>query len=149
MQKTHGIPFVPVLGILLVLAPSVSLADAEPKPAPMNNPSPPPSETLSKIHPWAKEKVALTGINLDPVLRAIVCRVPFTNWSLDALMLGTKISRERFERGAGLLEGIGLITIYRANGITLLKPASNKIRAEMRKWAYEWCTSEERCEIGR
>ena len=76
------------------------------------------------------------GINFDPVLRAIDCRVPFTNWSLDALIMGTKIPRGRFEQGMKQLEDLGFISVSRTHGITLLKPSNYESRVQMRRWAY-------------
>ena len=103
--------------------------------------------TIEEMRTWSRDFEMLFRVNADPVLRAIVCRVPFTNWSLDALAMGTDIPKDRFFDSMRLLDEMGLVTHSERNGITIIRPASEFARVKMRKFAREWCTSDDTCGV--
>ena len=105
--------------------------------------------TIEEMGTWARDFEMLFRVNADPVLRAIVCRVPFTNWSLDALAMGTGIPKNRFFDGMRLLDEMGLVTHTYKNGIIMIRPATEFARVRMRKFAREWCTNEDACSVKR
>ena len=105
--------------------------------------------TIEEMGTWARDFDMLFRVNADPVLRAIVCRVPFTNWSLDALAMGTGIPKNRFYDGMRLLDEMGLVTHTYKNDIIMIRPANEYARVRMRKFARKWCTNEDACGVER
>ena len=96
---------------------------------------------------FVRDAEMITRINTDLVLRAIVCRVPFTDVTVDALLMATKLPGPRVMRGIRELEALGLIRVEGAGSDNKIKPASQKAREKMKKWAYEWCVSDDKCGV--
>ena len=132
--------------IPLVVALTAGAKELKKKSDPEPNPF---SITIDEMENWARDFELLFRVNPDPVLRAIICRVPFTNWSLDALAMGTGIDKVRFFDGMRLLDEMGLVTHTHKNGIIMIRPANEFARVRMRKFAREWCTNDNECGVKR
>ena len=103
---------------------------------------------LMGVKEWLEDVEAAVRIHSDPVKRAIVCRVPFTEVSITALVLATKIPRPRIMQAAADLERMGLVKI--GNNITsqwIIQPASKHALYRMWRWARHWCASDEECGV--
>ena len=105
--------------------------------------------SLNNVAKWAAEFQNKLHVDADPVLRAIVCRVPFSSWSLDAIKLATKISDERLEEAIKRLKDLELIISERKHGVTSLLPASEEARKWMQEYAEDMCASDNTCDVER
>ncbi len=136
------------IALLVLLA--ATPADADPrKNAPSKRQLKSETPLIEKIESWIIDLETVVRVNSDPVLRAIVCRVPFSNYSLDALTMGTKIPKDQFERAIDKLKRRGLIATSRNRGITMIFPASEDAREAMRRFAMDWCTPDGECGVER
>lgn len=100
-------------------------------------------------HGWLKETEMVFRIRLDPVLRAIVCRVPYTEISPNKLAWAIRATPNRMMEAIVELERMGLIKMeppFKFDGNIV--PASRHALDQMRRWAEEWCTSDDKCELG-
>ena len=79
-----------------------------------------------------KDAEMIARINTDLVLRAIVCRVPFTDISVNALLKATKLPGPRVMRGVRELKNLGLVRVEGTDEKTI-KPASQEARKKMKK----------------
>ena len=127
-------------GLAALLATGMALAEESSG----NNQDP-----LSKAKSWAINLEAAARIASDPVLRAIVCRVPFANFTIEAIMRATKIPGPRLKRAVQRLEALKLIDVVREGNVMRIVPANESARAKMREWANKWCTSDEECGVAR
>ncbi len=128
------------LGLAAMFATGIALADES-----AGNDQDP----LSKAKSWAINLEAATRIASDPVLRSIVCRVPFANFTIEAIMRATKIPGPRLKRAVQRLENMNLINVVRQGNVMRIVPANEKARAKMREWANKWCTSDDECGVAR
>ncbi len=97
---------------------------------------------------WMKEVEAVVRTRSDPLGRTIVCRVPYTDIVITSLALATKTSRVNIMRAASRLESMELVKISNNSfGQWTIKPASEEAREKMKRWAEDWCTSDENCEV--
>ncbi len=88
-------------------------------------------------------------LNSDPVLRTIVCRIPFTNFTLKAMVLATGIPKDLITHAVQQLSEMDLVHwAYDDNGKIFIVPASEEARIMMISWANRWCSSEEACAVG-
>ena len=95
---------------------------------------------------WLMEVEAIVRTRTDPVRRTIICRVPFTDISITALVQSTNIPRPNIMRAITRLETMGLVKVSNdAAGHFLIIPASEEARDKMRRWASDWCISEDEC----
>ena len=104
---------------------------------------------LGQAKSWALNVEAATRIASDPVLRSIVCRVPFANFTIEAIMRATKIPGPRLKRAVQRLEAMKLIEVVRKGNVMRIVPANEGARAKMREWANKWCTSDDECGVAR
>ncbi len=99
---------------------------------------------------WLKQVETVVRIHSDPAQRAIVCRVPFTNLSITALVRATQIPRPQLMSAVTKLRHRGLIEVTKDDhGHQIIVPASETARKFMRKWAYDWCASDDACEVSK
>ncbi len=106
-------------------------------------------DSFKNIGEWADELETIFVVNSDPVMRAIVCRVPFENFSLEALMKATKVSEERLLRAIDELTRRGLIDSSDESGTTMISPAGEMARDAMRRFAENWCGTGDECGVRR
>ncbi len=105
---------------------------------------------LVKIEAWMHEIALATRINADPVLRAIICRIPFQEFTLETIHRATGISRARLLRAVDELGALGLVRAIPIEGEFLrIEPRNGDVLKKMRAWAYDWCASDEHCEVTR
>ena len=71
---------------------------------------------LARISAWLKDIDILARITADPAKRAIVCRVPFFNFTPKAIVRGTNLPRVRLMRAAIELEAMGLVSLVEERG---------------------------------
>ena len=98
---------------------------------------------------WLDEAGKMVTINMDPVLRQIVCRVayqPFTNANLAKAM---SVSDTRIANAASKLQAMELIRVEGRGGHNLFFPASKKAEAIMKRWSVDWCLNEEECGVAQ
>ena len=105
--------------------------------------------SLNNVAKWAAEFQNKLHVDSDPVLRAIVCRVPFSSWSVDAIKLATKIPDDRLNEAIKRLSDLELIASERKNGVTTLIPASEEAKNWMQKYAVDMCATDVECGIER
>jgi len=99
-------------------------------------------------HDWLDAAQISLAINSDPVLRTIVCRVPFLNFTLEAMVTATGLSRERLVLAINVLKELGLVTWEPNNGgHRLIKPASDEARDAMLSWSDYWCVGDDQCGV--
>ena len=96
----------------------------------------------------ASSEVALRAqIGSSPLLRQIVCRVPFHTFEVGALAGALGLPPRTVYDAAQLLERMGLVSIRQENQHRLLVPRSPEAEKIMRKWANEWCVNDETCGV--
>ncbi len=133
-----GIKFVIPIAVLLVV--SSALAD--------NVRRDKKKSEISDVSDWLKSVEAVVRAHSDPARRAIVCRVPFTDLSITALVAATKIPRLQIMMAVSALKAQGLVELSKnIHGHQVVIPANNHARDKMRKWAYDWCASDDACDV--
>ena len=101
-------------------------------------------------HEWLEAAEISLHINSDPVMRAVVCRVPLVNFTLDAMMTATGLSRERLVLALNMLTNMGLVAWEpNAQGDHVIRPASDEAREAMLSWADYWCVGDDQCGVGK
>ncbi len=89
-------------------------------------------------------------VNSDPVMRTIICRVPFSDISPESLYRATKLPVPRIMQALKELQGMGLVIFDRnLNGRLVIAPASRYARSKMRRWSYDWCGGGDECGVTR
>ena len=107
-------------------------------------------DALSGFLGWTKKMEMIIHINSDEVLRAIVCRVPFSDISPDALIKATKLPNDRVTKAVYELEVMGLVRLERnMGGNRLIVAATEEARRYMKNWAYNWCAENDKCTANR
>ena len=104
---------------------------------------------LARVSAWLKDIEKLARIIADPAKRAIVCRVPFFNFTPKAMIRATKLPQTRLMHAVNELEGMGLVTLVEERGYLQVAPASEDARVKMRRWADNWCVSDDTCGLSR
>ena len=104
---------------------------------------------LGKAKAWARDVEAMARVHSDPVLRSIVCRVPYEDFTVEAIMRATKIPGPRLKRAVQLLERMGLVEVVQNGNVMRLVPASEKAREKMRRWSEQWCVGDDACSVAR
>ena len=97
---------------------------------------------------WIKDQEMMFRINVDPVLRTIVCRIAYTEISPKILSKAVRTAPGKLMGAIIELERMGLVKRdpqhrFDAN----IVPASNSAREKMRRWADAWCTSDDKCDV--
>lgn len=101
-------------------------------------------------HDWLDAAQISLAINSDPVLRTIVCRVPFLDFTLEAMVTATGLSRERLVLAINVLKEMGLITLELGNGgRPVIRPASEEARDAMLSWSDYWCVGDDQCDVAK
>ena len=104
---------------------------------------------LSTAGHWMRSIELEFRINSDPVLRTIVCRLSFTNFTLTTLVLATGVPRDLVAHAVQELSEMELANwAYDETGKIFIVPASEEARLMMREWANRWCSSDEACAVG-
>ena len=130
------------IAIVVLLATGTAFADGVRKGVKKSDPS--------GVKEWLKEVESVVQIHSDPVRRAIVCRVPFTDLSITALVQATKIPRPQIMMAVSTLRGLGLVDLSKnVHGNQVVIPASDKARQRMRRWAYDWCATDDACGVNK
>lgn len=103
------------------------------------------AETVSE---WFKEVESVVRIRSDPVLRTIVCRVPYTKFTVDNLAKATGLAPITIAHGVSELVDKGLVRFDSgADGTVTIVPNGRSARETMRGWANDWCTSDDHCGV--
>lgn len=105
---------------------------------------------VSGISSWLKDTEMAVRVNSDLALRAVVCRVPFMDFTVSAIIRATKIPRHHVLQAVAELQKIGLVKLNaesRGNGTIV--PSSEDARKKMRRWVYRWCASDDECGVSR
>ncbi len=98
-----------------------------------------------RLSAWLGDVGAVLRLNADPVMRTIVCRLPYTDFSASAMVRATRIPLPRLMRAAYELQDMGLVAVDHEGEIARLRPASKRARAKMRDWAFTWCAGDDSC----
>ncbi len=99
---------------------------------------------------WVRDANLAFRINSDPVVRTIVCRIPFTVFTLEAMALATGIPKHRIAHAVNKLKTMDLANWgLDKDGNIVIVPQSASVRREMIRWTDHWCTGDDQCEIGR
>ena len=105
------------------------------------------AETISE---WIKEVESVLRIRSDPVFLTIVCRVPYTNFTVDNLAKAKGLASIIIAHGVSELVDNELVRFDSgADGTVTIVSNGGSARETLRGWANEWCTSDESCGIQR
>ena len=105
---------------------------------------------LARIAALVRDAETAIRINSDPVLRTIVCRLGFHRISVGAIARATGVSKRRLLEGVRELMVRGLVNITDADGdYYLLEPTDRDAKAKLQRWAYNWCSNDDRCEAAQ
>ncbi len=107
--------------------------------------------TAKNIEAWIWDIDAIFRLNRDPVLRAIICRVPYMDFTIESIAWATKFSLTRIQSAVVELRNMGLVIAGdEHDGDMLIRPESTEARAIMRHWAEDWCdSSDAECAVAR
>ena len=87
-------------------------------------------------------------MSVDPVMRAIVCRVPFFDFTIDALATATGLAQQRLAVTVNTLVQMGLLLWEKDDkGRMLITPRSKQARRFMAGWADDWCAGDDQCGV--
>lgn len=101
---------------------------------------------LHEFTTWLEDIRSILRISADPVMRTIVCRVPYGDFTDGAIAQATSIARPRLLRAAYELQNMGLIAVDHDGGNVRFRPASPSAGERMRAWAYEACANDDGCQ---
>ena len=105
---------------------------------------------LQEASAWLKTSEFSSMMLVDPVMRTIVCRVPFMNFTIDALATATGLIPERLTVSVNKLVTMKLLVLAKdGNGNTLIIPKSQQARHFMKTWADDWCVGDDQCGTAR
>lgn len=96
---------------------------------------------------WLMTKELEYRVNLDPVLRTIVCRIAYAEFSPQSLARAIRATPNKIMDAVAELERMKLIQVnppFSFRGIIV--PASRQARDLMRLWADHWCVRDNKCE---
>lgn len=128
------------LGIALVVSLGIGSANAETTSWERSEIS------LAEVAAWVRKFEFAMRINTDPVLRAIVCRIPYAHFTPKTLTMAIANSPERVLHALRILEGRSLIMIVGAERWDgLIVPTSEEARQKMRDFAQRWCRDDDEC----
>ena len=88
-------------------------------------------------------------VSADPVLRGIVCRVPYALFSLDSLAGATGLPMERIASALSDLVVMGLVMLETdlLAGNVLVVSVSDAAQKAMREWAEMCCANDDSCGV--
>lgn len=102
-----------------------------------------------KIGEELNEQVLGLRIDMDPVLRQIVCRVPYRGVEVTDLGRSLGISEIGIWKGAQELSRMGLVEIKNVDFFKMIVPKNNAAQEMMRRWAEKWCANDDSCGVQR
>ena len=102
---------------------------------------------LGGVTNWAKEIAAAMRVNVDPVLRAIVCRVAYTDITPDNILMATGMTPKQLKRGIKQLEAIELVTTKLEGEVIRITPFNDEARESLRNLAEDWCAGDDQCGV--
>ena len=113
-----------------------------------------PSDTkdvgLMAFSSWLNDVEMALQINTDPVLRSVVCRIPFMNFTPGTLAKATHLPRGRIMQAVSKLMDMGLAKMVAGDGgRPMVVPASDEIGQKLRRWVYDWCATDDECRVAR
>ena len=108
---------------------------------------PKPNAPMDEIVDWFEDTTSLVEINLDPVLRQIVCRVGFRPFSVAALKNAFGLPEDRIWAAVSKLRDWGMVTVNSQFGHSIVGPADDEAAAKMRKWSDQLCLDDAQCDI--
>ena len=102
-----------------------------------------------KVQETLSEKSLHALVGMSPLLRQIVCRVPFQRFEVSALARALGLLEPTVLHGIQLLERLGLVALKDEYEGRMVAPANLKSAELMRRWAFEWCDSDDTCGVRR
>ena len=87
------------------------------------------------------------NINMDPILRQIVCRVSYQAFEIAVLARTLGLKEKKVREAVAKLKEMGLIEVRNLEQLELIVPTNAKSGAAMRRFAREWCASEDECGV--
>ncbi len=95
---------------------------------------------------WLEDVEAYVRLRTHPVRRAIICRVPFANLTVNDLAEILTKPVPRLVQAVTVLQDLGLVTqTMNKNGDQIISPANETARSRMCQWAYDWCDIDDEC----
>ncbi len=98
---------------------------------------------------WLKEVETAVRVHADPLQRAIACRVPYGNVSVESVALATEHTKHQIIYAATNLRDRGLVKFIFNGPYPTIVPANERSRELMRKWAEQWCVSDDKCDVSK
>ena len=99
---------------------------------------------------WLREVEIAVRIHANPLERTIVCRLPFTDVSVQAMSMITGHTKQTISYAATRLRDWGLVKLQMGEGgYPTIVPANEKSRKLMRLWAEQWCAQGDKCGVKR
>ncbi len=86
-------------------------------------------------------------INTDPILRQIVCRVSYQAFEIAILARTLGLKEKKVREAVAKLQQMGLVQVRDLEQLELIVPADAKSGAAMRRFAREWCATDDECGI--
>ena len=102
-----------------------------------------------KVQETLSEQSLHALVGMSPLLRQIVCRVPFQRFEVSVLARALRLSEPSVLHGVQLLERMGLVALKDEYEGRIVVPANTKSAEMMRRWAFEWCDSDDTCGVRR
>ena len=102
-----------------------------------------------KVQETLNEKSLHALVGMSPLLRQIVCRVPFQRFEVSSLARALQLPEPSVLHGVQLLERMGLIALKDEYEGRMVVPANLNSANMMRRWAFEWCDSDDTCGVRR
>lgn len=93
------------------------------------------------------ERILSLRINTDPVLRQIVCRLPYHGIEVTEHARNLGISEIDVWKAGLELNKMGLVDIRHFEQFRMLIPKSEAAKEMMRRWAERWCVTDESCRV--
>ena len=89
-------------------------------------------------------------VHANPLERTIVCWLPFTDISIQAMSQVTGHTKHQITYAASKLRDLGLAKLHPGEGgYPTIVPANEKTRELMRRWAEQWCAASDECGVKR
>lgn len=102
-----------------------------------------------EIQETLSEKTLHTLVGMSPLLRQIVCRIAFENFELSVLVGALGMPGPTVFHGVQLLDRLGLAEFKDDYRGRIVAPKSKRSADMMRRWAFEWCDSDDSCRVRR
>ena len=88
-------------------------------------------------------------VGMSPLLRQIVCRISFEKFELSVLAGALRMPGPTVFEGVQLLDRLGLAEFKDEYQGRIIAPKSKRSADMMRRWAFEWCDSDDSCRVSR